>query len=367
MSEQNETPFRILGTDHVGVIVGNAKQAAAFYQDRFGFEPVAYKGLETGVRDKTCYVMKQGKVRLVLETPMIPDHPHNAHLIKHGDAVKDIAYWVDDARRAWEHTTALGAKSIREPHVMEDEHGTVIAATIATFGDTTHSFVQRDDYRGAFMPDYRPFEAHAPARGVGLQYIDHIVGNQGDHEMETVASWYEKVFGFHRIWTVDDKDVSTEFTALRSVVVANDNEYIKMPINEPAAGKKKSQIQEYVESNFGPGVQHVAFYTHDIIATIGELTARGVEFLMVPDTYYDDLLDRVGDIQEEVDILRRYGILVDRDDQGYLLQLFTKPVQDRPTLFYEFIQRRGARSFGKGNFKALFEAIEREQDRRGNL
>ena len=367
MSAQNSMPFDIHGTDHVGFIVGNAKQAAAFYQDRFGFEPVAYKGLETGSRDKTCYVLRQGKVVLVLETPMIPDHPHNAHLIKHGDAVKDIAYWVSDAKKAWEHTTAMGAKSVREPEVIEDEHGRVIAATIATYGDTTHSFVQRDGYEGAFMPGYQPIQSAAQTRGVGLQYIDHIVGNQGDGQMEEVVTWYEKVFGFHRIWTVDDKDVSTDFTALRSIVVANDNEYIKMPINEPADGKKKSQIQEYIECNFGPGVQHVAFYTHDIIETIGDLTARGVEFLMVPDTYYEDLLERVGDIEEEVAVLKKYGILVDRDDQGYLLQLFTKPVQDRPTLFYEFIQRRGARSFGKGNFKALFEAIEREQELRGNL
>jgi 4-hydroxyphenylpyruvate dioxygenase len=360
-------PFRILGTDHVGFIVGNAKQAAAFYQDRFGFTPVAYKGLETGCRDRTCYVLKQGKVVLVLETPMIPDHPHNGHLMKHGDAVKDIAYWVDDARAAWEHTTKQGAVSVAEPHEIEDADGKAVMATIATYGDTTHTFVERKDYSGAFLPGYQATEPSAPARSVGLEYIDHIVGNQGDGEMEDVVSWYENVFGFHRIWTVDDKDVSTDFTALRSIVVANDSEYIMMPINEPADGKKKSQIQEYVETNFGPGVQHVAFYTKDIIKTISEMTERGVEFLMVPDTYYDELSERVGEIEEEIDILRRYGILVDRDDQGYLLQLFTKPVQDRPTLFYEVIQRRGARSFGKGNFKALFEAIEREQDRRGNL
>ena len=367
MNAQAKAPFTIHGTDHVGFIVGNAKQAAAFYQDRFGFTPIAYKGLETGCRDKTCWVLKQGKVVLVLETPLRPDHPHNEHLKQHGDAAKDIAYWVDDARAAWEYTTGQGAVSVAEPHVIKDYHGTAVVATIATYGYTTHTFVQRGGYDGPFLPGYVAIESAAPTKSANLEYIDHIVGNQGDGEMEEVVSWYEKVFGFHRIWTVDDKDVSTEFTALRSIVVANENEYIMMPINEPADGKKKSQIQEYVECNFGAGVQHVAFYTKDIIQTIADLSERGVEFLQVPDNYYDDLLDRVGEIEEEVDILRRYGILVDRDDTGYLLQLFTKPVQDRPTLFYEIIQRRGARSFGKGNFKALFEAIEREQERRGNL
>jgi len=360
-------PFRLEGFDHVGYIVGNAKQAAVYYQERFGFEPIAYKGLETGSRDVTCYVLKQGRVLLVLETPMTREHPHNAHLAKHGDAVKDLAFTVDDARAAFAHTTDRGAAPVQEPTVLEDAHGKVVTATIATYGDTTHTFVERKGYDGLFLPGYEPYRAPKAARPVGLEFVDHVVGNQGDNEMETIARWYEDVFGFHRIWTVDDKDVSTEFTSLRSVVVANDNESVKMPINEPAPGKKKSQIQEYVEANYGPGVQHVALYTKDILDTIGKLTANGVEFLQVPDTYYEDLLDRVGDIDEEIDALRRFGILVDRDDRGYLLQLFTKPTQDRPTLFYEIIERKGARSFGKGNFKALFEAIEREQERRGNL
>ena len=359
--------FKILGTDHVGYIVGNAKQAAAFYQDRYGFEPFAYKGLETGCRDRTCYALRQGKVVLVLETPLTPDHPHNGHLNKHGDAVKDGAFWVDDARAAWRQTTGRGAASVQEPVELEDEHGKVVAATIATYGDTTHTFVERNGYDGLFLPGYEAYASPVPTRPVGLQFIDHVVGNQGDGEMEEIASWYESILGFHRIWTVDDKDVSTEFTALRSVVVANENEFIKMPINEPADGKKKSQIQEYVECNYGAGVQHLALYTEDIVATIDDLKSRGVEFLEVPDTYYETLAERVGEINEDIERLRRYGILVDRDDKGYLLQLFTKPVQDRPTLFYEFIQRKGARSFGKGNFKALFESIEREQARRGNL
>ena len=360
-------PFEILGTDHVGFIVGNAKQAAVYYQERFGFEPVAYKGLETGSRDRTCWVLRQGKITLVLQTPMTRDHADIAHLAKHGDAVRDLAFLVDDARKAWETTTARGAVSVMEPTVLEDEHGKVVVATIATYGDTHHSFVQRDGYRGVFMPGYESYTANKPAVSAGLEFIDHVVGNQGDGEMEQVATWYENVFGFHRIWTIDDKDVSTAHTSLRSVVVANENEYVKMPINEPADGLKKSQIQEYVEANYGAGVQHVAMYTHDIVATISKLSANGVEFLQVPDTYYDDLLDRVGDIEEDIKELQKYGILVDRDDQGYLLQLFSKPVQDRPTLFYEVIERKGARSFGKGNFKALFESIEREQERRGNL
>jgi len=360
-------PFEILGTDHVGLIVGNAKQAAVYYQERFGFEPVAYKGLETGCRDRTCWVLKQGKITLVLETPMTRDHPGNAHLAKHGDAVRDLAFLVDDARKAWETTTSRGAVSVHEPLELEDEHGRVVVATIATYGDTLHSFVQRDGYEGPFMPGYEARSSNKPTVSAGLEFIDHVVGNQGDQEMEKVAKFYEDVFGFHRIWTVDDKDVSTAHTSLRSVVVANENEYVKMPINEPAEGLKKSQIQEYVEANYGPGVQHVALYTHDIVSTISQLAANGVDFLQVPDTYYESLSARVGDIDEDVAELQKFGILVDRDDQGYLLQLFSKPVQDRPTLFYEIIERKGARSFGKGNFKALFESMEREQELRGNL
>ncbi len=361
-------PFEILGVDHVGYVVGNAKQAAIYYQERFGFNPCAYRGLETGCTDRASHVLAQGKIRLLLETPMQADHPLNALLARHGDAVRSLAFRVTDADAAWRQTTERGAVSVQAPERLEDEHGFVVVASVKTYGDTLHTFVQRDGYSGPFLPG---FAAAAPsvrkATPVGLRYIDHMVGNQGEGEMEPVVSWYERIFGFHRIWTVDDKDVSTEFTSLRSVVVANPNERIKMPINEPAPGLKKSQIQEYVEFNHGPGVQHLAFYTDDIVTTVAQLRANGVEFLDIPDSYYDTLLDRVGPIDEEVEQLRSSGILVDRDDQGYLLQLFTKPVQDRPTLFYEFIQRKGARSFGKGNFKALFESIEREQARRGTL
>jgi 4-hydroxyphenylpyruvate dioxygenase len=360
-------PFEILGTDHVRLVVGNARQAAVYYQSRFGFAPVAYRGLETGSRDVCSHVLRQGKVVLVLESPLTPEHPHNAHLARHGDAVRDIAFLVDDARLAWETTTARGAAPVSAPATIEDGHGAAVVAAIATYGDTTHTFVQRLGYDGPFLPGYASHPDPGETEDVGLEFIDHIVGNQGDGGMEAVAAWYENVFGFHRIWTVDDKDVSTAFTSLRSTVVANHNEYVKMPINEPAPGLKKSQIQEYVEANAGAGVQHVAFYTHDIVRTIAALVGRGVDFLKVPDAYYETLAARVGLIDEDVDVLRRYSILVDRDDQGYLLQLFSKPVQDRPTLFYEFIQRKGARSFGKGNFKALFESIEREQGLRGNL
>ena len=360
-------PFSITGTDHVGMIVGNAKQAAVYYQERFGFAPIAYKGLETGSRETSAWVMRQGKVILVLESPLRQDHPHNAHLARHGDAVKDIAFLVDDARLAWEWTTGRGARSVRGPEVLEDPHGRVVLATIATYGDSTHTFVERKDYDGVFLPGYEAAAPTRPVTAVGLEHIDHIVGNQGDGGMESVASWYEDVFGFHRIWTVDDKDVSTEYTALRSIVVASENERIKMPINEPAPGLKKSQIQEYVEANYGPGVQHVAMATRDIVATVEGLAAKGVEFLEIPDAYYDGLRGRVGEIDEDIERLRRLDILVDRDDRGYLLQLFTKPVQDRPTLFFEIIERKGARSFGKGNFRALFESIEHEQARRGNL
>jgi 4-hydroxyphenylpyruvate dioxygenase len=361
-------PFEIIGVDHVGYCIGNAKQAAVYYQERFGFSAHAYRGLETGCTDRTSHLLVQGKIRLLLETPMQADHPMNALLAKHGDAVRSIAFEVDDVRAAWGHTTERGAVSVRAPERIEDEHGSVLLASVETYGDTLHTFVQRDRYRGPFLPGFvsAAKSARRPAP-VGLRYIDHMVGNQGAEEMEPVVSWYERVFGFHRIWTVDDRDVSTEFTSLRSVVVASGNERIKMPINEPARGLKKSQIQEYVEFNCGPGVQHLAFYTDDIVTTVAQLRANGVEFLDIPDQYYATLLDRVGPIDEDIDQLRESGILVDRDDRGYLLQLFTKPVQDRPTLFYEFIQRKGARSFGKGNFKALFESIEREQARRGTL
>jgi len=360
-------PFQLLGFDHVRFAVGNAKQASHFYQSVYGFDLVGYRGLEQGVRDRASYVLRQNNVIFVLESPYKADSPLNEFLSRHGDGVADIAFGVDDAARAWEYTTSKGARSAFEPRTLEDEGGKVVIAGIQTYGDVSHTFVQREGYKGTFLPGYAPAKSLIKAEPVGLEFIDHVVGNQPDHEMEDVVRFYESIFGFHRLWTVDDKDISTEHTALRSVVVANEAESVKMPINEPADGLKKSQIQEYVEFNAGPGVQHVALYTSDIITTIKKLVANGTEFLYVPDTYYETLSERVGQIDEEIPVLRKLGILVDRDDQGYLLQLFTKPVQDRPTLFYEIIERKKARSFGKGNFKALFESIEREQARRGTL
>jgi len=359
--------FKLLGFDHVTFAVGNAKQAAHYYQSVFGFDLVGYRGLEQGDRETASYVLRQNHVNFVLNTPYKGHSPLNETLKKHGDAVTDIAFAVDDAGKAWEHTTKHGAKSAFEPRTMEDEHGKVIVSGIHTYGDVTHTFVQRDKYNGVFMPGYAQAKSKYKAVSTGLLFIDHIVGNQPENEMEDVVRFYENIFGFQRLWTVDDKDISTDHTALRSVVVADENETIKMPINEPAQGLKKSQIQEYVEFNSGAGVQHIAMSTNDIVATIKALVENGTEFLYVPDTYYDDLKARVGVIDEDLAVLRKMGILVDRDDSGYLLQLFTKPVQDRPTLFFELIQRKNARSFGKGNFKALFESIEREQARRGTL
>lgn len=359
--------YQILGTDYVNLIVGNAKQAAYYYQHQFGFEPVAYRGLETGDREKTEYVLRQNKITLLLTTPMTADSRLNEHLRLHGDGVKDVAFWVTDANSAWEITTSRGAQSEHEPEKIEDENGTIILSAIKTYGDTIHTFVERENYHGVFMPGYELIESKIKTNPVGLNYIDHFVGNQPENKMQEIAEWYEKIFKFHRFWTVDDKDIATDYTSLRSIVVANDNERIKMPINRPAAGLKKSQIQEFVEYYNGPGVQHIAMETKDILKTVGQLTVNGVDFLETPVTYYETLTDRVGEIDEDLDELAKYGILVDRDEFGYLLQIFTKPVQDRPTLFYEIIQRKGSQGFGKGNFKALFESIEREQDRRGNL
>jgi 4-hydroxyphenylpyruvate dioxygenase len=359
--------FNLLGFDHVTFAVGNAKQAAHYYQTVYGFELVGYRGLEQGNREAASYVLKQNQVIFVLNTPYKAASPLNNLLAKHGDGVTDIAFAVDDAAKAWEHTTRHGAKSAFEPRTMEDEHGKVIVSGIHTYGDVTHTFVQREGYQGTFLPGYAAVESRIKADPVGFLFIDHIVGNQPDNEMENVVRFYENIFGFQRLWTVDDKDISTEYTALRSVVVSDENENIKMPINEPAQGVKKSQIEEYVEFNSGAGVQHIAMATNDISTTVKQLVSKGADFLYVPDTYYDSLLDRVGPIEEDIEALRKLGILVDRDDRGYLLQLFTKPVQDRPTLFFELIQRKAARSFGKGNFKALFESIEREQERRGTL
>ena len=359
--------FKLLGFDHVTFAVGNAKQAAHYYQTVYGFDVVGYRGLEQGDRETASYVLKQNQVIFVLNTPYKSNSPLNSLLSKHGDGVTDIAFAVDDAVKAWEHTTKNGARSAFEPRTMQDDGGKVVVSGIHTYGDVTHTFVQREGYQGLFLPGYAPVKSRIKADPVGFLFIDHIVGNQPESEMENVVRFYENIFGFQRLWTVDDKDISTEYTALRSVVVSDEAENIKMPINEPAHGLKKSQIEEYVEFNSGAGVQHIAMSTNDISVTVKKLVANGADFLMVPGSYYDTLKERVGEIDEDIEALRKLGILVDRDDRGYLLQLFTKPVQDRPTLFFELIQRKAARSFGKGNFKALFESIEREQARRGTL
>lgn len=357
----------LLGTDHIEFWVGNAKQAAYYYQKAFGFELIAYAGPETGMRDRASYVLKQGKVRFVLTTSLQPDTEISRHVQKHSDGVKVLALWVDDAEKAFYETMARGAKAHTQPQTLKDDQGEVKIATIHTYGDTLHMFVERKNYKGAFMPGYKPATSSFKTEPLGLEYIDHCVGNVELGKMNEWVKFYEDVMGFKMIITFDDSDISTEYSALMSKVVSNGNGYVKFPINEPAAGKKKSQIDEYLEFYHGPGVQHIALITNDVVKTVTELQHRGVEFLRVPVTYYDELEARVGKIDEDIDSLRKLGILVDRDDEGYLLQIFTKPVEDRPTVFFEIIQRKGAKSFGKGNFKALFEAIEREQDLRGNL
>lgn len=365
--DEAEDFLPLLGTDYVELYVGNAKQSAHFYKTAFGFQSEAYAGLETGAKDKVSYVLKQDKIRLVLTTPLNPDGPINAHINKHGDGVKVVALWVDDATKSWEETTKRGARSFMEPTVEEDDHGHVVRSGIYTYGETVHIFVERKNYKGIFLPGYRPWQSHYNPETVGLKFIDHMVGNVDWHEMNTWCDFYGKVMGFAQIISFDDKDISTDYTALMSKVMSNGNGRIKFPINEPAEGKKKSQIEEYLDYYNGPGVQHIAVATDDIVSTVSAMRARGVEFLYVPETYYEDLLDRVGKIDEDISVLKKHGILIDRDEEGYLLQLFTKPVVDRPTLFFEIIQRKGAQSFGKGNFKALFEAIEREQESRGTL
>lgn len=357
----------ILGTDFVELYVGNAKQAAYYYQHAWGFQPVAYSGLETGREDSVSYVLQQGKIRIVLTSPLHPSGEINAHIDKHGDGVKFVALWVDDAKKSYEETTKRGAKSYKEPYELEDQQGRVVISGIHTYGETVHLFVERGDYRGPFMPGYKTYAPFAKAPKTGLKYIDHMVGNVGWNEMNKWCEFYAKVMGFAQMVSFDDNDISTDYTALMSKVMSNGNGRIKFPINEPAEGKKKSQIEEYIDFYNGAGVQHIALATDNIIETVTALRDRGVEFLNVPETYYDDLLDRVGEIDEKLAPLKELGVLVDRDDEGYLLQIFTKPVLDRPTMFFEIIQRKGAQSFGKGNFKALFEAIEREQDLRGTL
>jgi len=358
----------LLGTDYVELYVGNAKQAAHFYKTAMGFQSLAYAGLETGVRDRTSYVLVQDKIRLVLTSPMPGKSPELfEHLEKHGDGVKVIALWVDDATRSWEETTKRGARSYFEPKVEEDRFGRVVRSGIHTYGDTVHVFVERKDYKGAFLPGFGVWDSHYNPPACGLKYIDHMVGNVDWGQMNVWAKFYNEVMGFANLITFDDKDISTDYTALMSKVMTNGNGRIKFPINEPAAGRKKSQIEEYIDFYNGAGCQHIAVATNDIVFTVSEMKKRGIEFLYVPGTYYDTVKERVGNIDEELEVLKQHGIMVDRDEEGYLLQIFTKPLTDRPTLFFEIIQRKGAQSFGKGNFKALFESIEAEQARRGTL
>jgi len=355
------------GTDYVEFYVGNAKQAAHFYKTAFGFQSLAYAGPETGVRDRVSYVVRQHKLTFMFTTPLRSQNPMADHIYKHGDGVKVLALKVEDATDAWQQTTSRGGKSYLEPETLTDADGQVVLSGIHTYGDTVHVFVERKNYKGVFMPGFRKWETVYNPTDTGLLYVDHCVGNVGWNQMNPWVKFYEEVMGFRNILSFDDNDISTEYSALMSKVMSNGNGFVKFPINEPAEGKKKSQVEEYLDYYDGEGCQHVALATNDIVKTVTELQRRGVEFLKVPSSYYADLLDRVGQIDEDLRPLEELGILVDRDDEGYLLQIFTKPVEDRPTLFFEIIQRKGAKSFGKGNFKALFEAIEREQDLRGNL
>ncbi len=355
------------GTDYVEFYVGNAKQAAHYYQSAFGFQPLAYCGPETGNRETVSYAVRQHKLTFVFTTALRPEHPVAEHVHRHGDGVKALALRVDDAAGAWKETTARGGKSYLEPLTLTDDMGEVRLSGIHTYGDTVHLFVERINYNGVFLPGYREWKSAFSAPSTGLLYVDHCVGNVGWNQMDPWVRFYEQVMGFRNILSFDDNDISTEYSALMSKVMSNGNGYVKFPINEPAEGKKKSQVEEYLEFYGGEGVQHVAMATANIVETVTQLRDRGVEFLQVPSSYYRDLISRVGKIDEDLEPLEALGILVDRDDEGYLLQIFTKPVEDRPTLFFEIIQRKGAQSFGKGNFKALFEAIEREQSARGNL
>jgi len=367
-SSSAETDFLPLqGTDYVEFYVGNAKQAAHFYKTAFGFQSLAYSGPETGTKEKASYVIRQNKLTFILTTPLRSNNPITEHIHKHGDGVKVLALKVDDATSAWEETTKRGGKSYLEPVTLSDDDGEVVMSGIHTYGDTVHLFIERGNYRGVFMPGFRKWESAYNPPETGLLYVDHCVGNVGWNQMNPWVKFYEEVMGFRNILTFDDKDISTEYSALMSKVMSNGNGFVKFPINEPAEGKKKSQVEEYLEFYNGEGVQHVAVATNDIVKTVTDLQKRGVEFLNIPASYYATVLDRVGHIDEDLEPLQRLGILVDRDEEGYLLQIFTKPVEDRPTLFFEIIQRKGAKSFGKGNFKALFEALEKEQDARGNL
>jgi len=355
------------GTDYIEFYVGNAKQAAHYYKTVFGFQSLAYSGPETGIRDRASYAIRQNKLTFVLTTPMRPDGAIADHIYKHGDGVKAIALKVEDATSAWNETTKRGGKSFMKPTTLTDDDGELVMSGIHTYGDVVHLFIERENYRGAFMPGFRKSQSSYNPKETGLLYCDHCVGNVGWNQMNPWVKFYEDVMGFKNILTFDDKDISTEYSALMSKVMSNGNGFVKFPINEPAEGKKKSQVEEYLEFYHGEGVQHVAIATKNIVETVEELQRRGLEFLNIPSMYYDTLPERVGHIDEDLEPLKRLGILVDRDNEGYLLQIFTKPVEDRPTLFFEIIQRKGAKSFGKGNFKALFEALEREQEARGNL
>lgn len=355
------------GTDYVEFYVGNAKQAAHFYKTAFGFQSLAYAGPETGIKDKASFVVRQNKLTFVFTTPLRANNPIADHIYKHGDGVKHLALMVEDAADAWFQTTSRGAVSAMEPLKYTDDNGEAVVSGIHTYGDTVHLFIERKNYKGVFLPGYVAWNSHYNPPSTGLLYVDHCVGNVGWNQMNKWVAFYENVLGFKNILSFDDNDISTEYSALMSKVMSNGNGFVKFPINEPAEGKKKSQVEEYLDFYDGEGCQHVALATNDIVATVSELQKRGIEFLKVPTTYYDELQDRVGKIDEDIEPLKELGILVDRDDEGYLLQIFSKPVEDRPTLFFEIIQRKGAKSFGKGNFKALFEALEREQDLRGNL
>ena len=359
--------FPINGTDYVEFYVGNAKQAAHFYQSAFGFQLIAYRGPETGTRDRASYLLQQNKIRLVLTSALGPEGPIAEHVHRHGDGVRDIALWVEDSRDAFRKAVDRGAVAVQEPTVLKDETGEVVTAAIKTYGETIHSLVERRNYRGLFMPSFAPRKPHYQASPTGLLHVDHCVGNVELGKMNEWVGFYERVMGFKNLITFDDEDISTEYSSLMSKVMANGNERIKFPINEPAKGKKKSQIEEYLDFYRGPGVQHLALATDDIVETVSALRDRGVEFLKAPTSYYATLQQRGGKIDEPLDVLEELGVLVDRDPDGYLLQIFSRNVQDRPTVFYEIIQRKGARGFGKGNFRALFEAIEREQELRGNL
>lgn len=361
----SDNPLKLKRLHHAEFWVGNAKQAAYYYSHAFGFSTAAYSGLETGNRERASWLLEQNQVRFVLSTPLSPADPMHAHLAQHGDGVRDLAFEVEDADWAHDEAVRRGARSAIAPRELRDDHGVVRHSAIHTYGDTLHSFYDLTGYSGPFLPGFREHRIVQPE--TGLLIIDHCVGNVELGQMETWAGFYSDVMGFSRFMSFDDKDISTEYTALMSIVMSQDGASIKFPINEPADGLKKSQIEEYLDWYRGPGVQHIALLTKDIEATIRELRSRGVEFLTVPDSYYDALPDRVGDIDEDLDMIRELGILVDRDPEGYLLQLFTKPLEDRPTLFFEIIQRKGSRGFGKGNFKALFVSIEEEQAKRGNL